>query len=316
MTEQRLIKEVSKKLKSALDEKMQSCNQRHTIQLLEDACKLAHFPSQLPPPWPQITAYRLAHLLMRSGEKTDWKRVDSLLEEASGGDAILGAMPLIYRLVSLQKCGAPSEQLQDVYQAAVAQLKQQSPVLDKPQRDEGHLIQSNAVNLLEMAAYFTGLDYKPLKGRIELENDFFADLGVGQSAWYVLDSQQEGSAIAYPESIARQMFAQRREIGDCLAIEYNGGRYAKAYLPNGECKEQCFSGAEIDEWQQRLQGRSRPLIQTTNARKQKSRFLKELEDLNLISDVENEKIESWWQRRFEFKVLPSGLPVIVLTIKK
>ncbi|MBV5310027.1 hypothetical protein [Chromatium okenii] len=314
-TTQCSINAVSQKLKQGLDKKLQSGGQQDAIKLLEEAYQCARPPSQLPPPWPQITAYRLAHLLMRSGCKTDWHKIDRLLEEASSGDGILGAMPLIYRLVSLQQCHAPYKQLQDACKAAISKLKDQSPILDTPKRDEGYLIQSNAVNLLEMAVYFTGLEYKPLEGQIELGNDFFADLGVGKSAWFVLDSRDTES-IAYPESIARQIFMQRRETGDCLAIEYNGGRYARAYLPNGECKEQGFSGAEIDEWQQRLQGRSRPLIQTTNARKRKSRFLNELKDLNLIPDIEEEKIEFWWQRRFECKALPSGLPVIVLTIKK
>ncbi|WP_146108754.1 hypothetical protein [Chromatium okenii] len=320
-TTQCSINAVSQKLKQGLDKKLQSGGQQDAIKLLEEAYQCARPPSQLPPPWPQITAYRLAHLLMRSGCKTDWHKIDCLLEEASSGNSILGAMPLIYRLVSLQKCHAPPEKLEDVYESAVKKLNQQLPVLDKPKRDEGHLIQLNAVNLLEMAAYFIGLKYKTLEGQIELGNDFFANLGVGKSAWFVLDSQQEGSSIAYPESMARQIFTEQRGTGNCLAIEYNGD----AYLPDRYIKN-AFTEQQICDWYLRLKNVSLQSRRDKNKRcivdpertEEAERMSKKrfrdclIKKLGLAVDQVN--FDAWWKNDGSSNTVKSPIdkPVIML----
>jgi hypothetical protein len=320
MTDTQSQNSVSQKLKQALDKKLLSGGTLYAIDLLKEA----HQEAQgLTAPWPQITAYRLAHLYMRLGRKTNWKEVDQLLDEASGDNNILGAMPLIYRLVSLQKLQhrEPNlrDELQRVYKEAVARKKDHLPL--PATRDQGYLVQPCVVNLLELAAYFIGLEYQPLEGQIDLSNDLFADLGVGRSAWYVLDSENS-EEIAYPESIARQMFMQRRkEFGACLAIEYSGGRYAKACLPNGEYKERCFKFLETDEWWKRLKGESRRQTYTEKdhekARQRKGRFLKTLENLSLSTGIDEKKIDTWWQNRSQFSFLPSDLPIIMLrTIPK
>ncbi|MBK1694820.1 hypothetical protein CKO09_08720 [Chromatium weissei] len=313
------INAVSKKLKNALDKKMQSGNSQDVARLLKEAYQIANNPIKLSPPWPQITAYRLAHVLMRFGDKIEWTEVDRLLEEASAGDGILGAMPWIYRLVSLQKCNAPRERLQHIYQTAVSKLNSQTFILNKPPLDKGHLVQSNAVNLLEMATYFTGLDYEPLEGRIDLENDFFADLGVGQSAWFVLDSR-DAESIAYPESIARQIFTQRRKDSDCLAIEYDGD----VYLSN-KVVEHKFTYQHMCDWYLRLNNFSsysrrnnRKCITDTERtqeaeRQNKKRFRDALKDLGFTLD--ESRFDRWWIKNSNSKSVfnsPIDIPVIML----
>ena len=316
------INAVAKKLKDAFDKKMLSGGTAAAVRLLQEAYDLARQPSPLASPWPQITAYRLAHLRLRQGKETNWHDVDRLLAEANCGD-VLGSAPLIYRLLSLAKL-QQFDKLQVVYQEARTKLKPQawSP------RDVGQAIQSSAVNLIELAVYFTGLDYKPLEGLIDLSHDVFADLGVGRSAWYVLDGQEDGK-IAYPESIARVIFEQRRKyLGNCLAIEFNGGSHARAYLPNGTNDPRAFTKQQVGDWYLRLQSQSvnarrevsnRYAMQAEQSeeaqRMNKKRFKDKLSEFGLIdlkSDLDKERFKDWWSHSSDGAKSPIDVPVIML----
>ena len=317
------ITAVSKKLKDAFDKKTLSGGTAEAVRLLEEAYEMARNPSPLESPWPQITAYRLAHLRLRQGKKTDWHDVDRLLVEASSGE-VLGSAPLIYRLLSLwqlqQRGFTTFDQLQDIYQEARTKQGKWSP---SPVRDEGQSVQSTAVNLLELAAYFTSLDYAPLEGLIDLSNDSFADLGVGRSAWYVLDGQEDGK-IAYPESIARQIFEKRRkDLGNCLAIEFKCKKPASAYLPDGSMVRDAFTKGEACDWYLRLQRQSanfrrgasnRCAMQSEQSeetqRQNKKRFKDKLIELGLL--VDSARFNDWWSNSSDGTKLPIDVPVIML----
>lgn len=219
--------EMLTELRRGLDIKLQKPLRPDARKHLQKAYALATEPGLLDAPWPQIAAYRLAHVLMREGLETDWDRVDDLLCEAAQDD-VLGPVPLIYRLIALSKrnpVGEPTEEMFRVYRRALATLAtvDRPAALARQYVGDQRPLQSQWLNLLEAVVYMTGLDYDPIAGRVG--TDPFAGLGFESSSWRVIEGA-DAAQVLYPEAIAHKVFESKlREAGrDVLAVKVAAGR--------------------------------------------------------------------------------------------
>ncbi|WKZ13380.1 MAG: hypothetical protein QY320_05255 [Gammaproteobacteria bacterium] len=312
--------EVLTQLKTGLDGKLLRGGTEIALQHLESAYGSARTPIRLDPPWPQITAYRLAHILMRRGAETPWDRIDELLSEATQGD-VLGPAPLIYRLVSLSRLhsnAAPSQELLAIYHRAIDLISiiqaGQEPQHRTERAGQRHssILQPVWIDLLELAAYFTDLPYQPLEGRVDLNQDIFSDLGIGRSAWRVVE-RLEDAGIHYPESTARaRIEARRQALGACLAIEYNGERYAKAHCPDDPTKSQALNRTQFEDLRDRMTGRYRPRQGPApdDMRVRKMRLKKALKRCG--ADIDTGQFDAWWANPGDETSIPASTPLILL----
>jgi hypothetical protein len=181
---------------------------------------------ELPAPWPQLAAYRLAHLLLREGAGADLVRADTLLAEASGsGDGpaadVLGPMPRIYRLAVMHRLNAPEKQIRALYGKARESIRRfQSGIDYQGQRGS---IQDCLFNMLELATYFLGIPYK-----LEGEGSAFSGLELGKNDWYLVASGENLSGIRMPGPLARSELESRaRRSPDALVfvLEENRPRW-------------------------------------------------------------------------------------------
>lgn len=311
MSDQQRTRKVLALIQAGLDQKLQSGAHEQAQRHLDRAYELARDPAPLSSPWPEITAYRSAHMAMRRGADTDWCRVDALLKEACAGD-ILGLAPQVYRLISLSKGGAPSDQLAPVYEQARRALERHPSATGLPRNYAGddRPIQSEWLNLLELAVYVTGLDYRPLQGRGGAGEDVFADLGFGSSAWRVIEGP-ESATIAYPEPIARQRFRDRRDaLQPCVAIESSGSRTVKAFRAGNQMDPVSMRPQEACDLLSLMTGR-REHRQTglgsvagdsnASARQRRHRLRQALEGLGM--ELGQQALSDWWEA-----AAPAGPP--------
>ena len=170
--------EVAQLLKQGTNSKLLRGGTEIALPKIKEAYRLAIATPTLPPPWPQLAAYRLAHLLLRSNANSELQRVNELFQEATS-DNCLGPVPQIYYLAALQRIKIASDnqeecrkidgQIQEVFQKAYRGVRQ---LLANQRRDEEgteepperSLLQEGRLNLLELATYFLGLTYEPLEG--------------------------------------------------------------------------------------------------------------------------------------------------------
>jgi hypothetical protein len=226
------------KVERLLKECVESKRLRHETesakQKAEQAYHLATETPRLPSPWPETAAYRLAHILLRRATtKDDLKRADALFKHASGSrgnPCRLYPFACIYRLAVLHRLlkDAPSgverrsieESIEESFYMAVSRMGHRSelpiPVrgdsLDPSRPDV--LIQGGAFNLLELAAYFLGEDYRPLEGLAG--PDPLAP--PPKSAWVVV-----GRGLSHGNILVTEDFALEE-------VESLGRRYREAVL--------------------------------------------------------------------------------------
>jgi hypothetical protein len=322
MFDQKRTIEVVKWLKSGLDRKLQSGVQPRALEYLEKAYALARDPPRLEAPWPQITAYRLAHLKMREGTRTKWDEVDKLLQEATEED-ILGPAPLVYRLIALWKRrpeSASNRELEELY-AKTQRLISQTRPGDKSSipypGDSRRTLQPDWLNLLEIAVYATELRYEPITGWVNVDKDPFAGLGFESSAWIVLEDGVH-TTIQYPEAIARQRFEQRcQQLGDCIAVEFTGPRsvavrkHQAGKLLSGTLTERlCLSlKSLITESKEHLKTDPDSDDPRGECRQRKSRLHKALRDL--IPQLDRDAFSAWWDDPRQ-ETRPICLPPILM----
>jgi len=171
-------KEVDQLLKDGTDAKLLRGGTEIALSKIKKAYELAIAQPRLPPPWPQLAAYRLAHLLLRSDANSNLPRVKVLFEEATSGN-YLGPVPQIYYLAALQRIRNTASDQEDrrkfdhqikiVHQDAYASLQRSLAGQLDIQADAEELshrapLQDGLVNLLEITTYFLGLPYVPLEG--------------------------------------------------------------------------------------------------------------------------------------------------------
>lgn len=307
------------RLSEGLNQKMQVDSPPSARSALEEAYRNAREPEALEAPWPQITAYRLAHMLMRDGIATDWHRVEELLTEAAQG-GFLGPIPSIYRLIALSKISGlnqPTEQMKSLYgeiQDSLGKLANNGGLLRQYQGDQRPM-QSEWINLLELVVYATGLDYEPLAGRSSLA--IFSGLGFKSSGWRVIQSK-ESSEIAYPKALAQTLFQTKVD-------EQPGPVVAIKVLPDGAGKIECHptgGAATYGELQRRAMSDLLSLLcgarlsivdgpKDDDLRQRKSRLGKALKEL--IPSLTDQAFSAWWENP-----LPSGppshLPQIIILV--
>lgn len=190
------------------DEKRLMTLDTSAIDLARQAYALATEPSELPAPWPEIGAYRLAHLLMRSAKSpAELQEVDRLFARAAGiadrpGPRFLGPLPALYRLAVLHRLakGRDSGILHQAMEEAREAVRQsgehhrEAVVLD----DMPVRIQDGHFNMLELACYFLGGDYQGLLG-LGSGHEFFPRSSNG---WYVLGQGASGGEILLSRDFA------------------------------------------------------------------------------------------------------------------
>jgi len=199
---------VERTLERATDFKLLSGGTHPARAELEDAWELALQSPRLPPPWPQLVAYRLAHVLMRANDDRQLERARGLFEEATR-DGILGPMPHVYLLATLSRLRSelPGDARRvelDARFAAVfnkaIELTKNLPYMRGRSSEESYedaSIQHGILNLLELSAYYLKQPYVPLEG----VGGAYRDLGLGDD-WFLVGPDPAIAAIRYPESLA------------------------------------------------------------------------------------------------------------------
>lgn len=144
------------------------------VDPLQEAYDIATVDPPLPPPWPQVAAYRLGHIKMRDARSFDeLSAVDELFQKATLRDeSVLGPMPSIYRMAVLLRMAhaAPSESLASGCKALLSTIFKRLSASFEDRRWEFNgtsrksAIQGQLHNYLELVSYFTGEPYGKLQG--------------------------------------------------------------------------------------------------------------------------------------------------------
>jgi hypothetical protein len=84
--------------------KLQRAGTAEALRLAREARHEATRPYEVVQPWPAVTAYRYAHLLLRANpqRQEELEEIDELLNEA-GREKVLGPWPALYRLTVLHR---------------------------------------------------------------------------------------------------------------------------------------------------------------------------------------------------------------------
>ena len=204
-------------LRQATDLKLMTAQTADALSLASEARALAFMAPRLHEPWPQITAYRRGHLLMRLNRDEDLDQARDDFEDATRGN-ILGPLPQLYLLAVLHRLrrrgarGSDVRQLdQDIAETftEATQLTRETAFLDASadsDPDARARLQDNAANLLELAAYFLGQDLRPLEGL----RDPYSDLRAGP-AWCLVGRDPRLADVRYTRSLA---LAELQALGD------------------------------------------------------------------------------------------------------
>jgi hypothetical protein len=178
------------------------------LKKAEEAYKLATEPTRIDDPWPQLAAYRLAHLILRSAPTSDrLKCAENLLWEASRD--ILGPMPRLFQLAVLirmktlashedaTKLDLLNQQITTAFAKAKEGIQRvRTSGLTETQAEVP--IQGSMLNLLEMAAYAIGHPYNGLEGL----KDSFGDLRLSDPSWFLIGKPPRNPKIRYPKKVA------------------------------------------------------------------------------------------------------------------
>jgi hypothetical protein len=154
-------------------------------------------PPQLPSPWPQVAAYRLAHVKMRLAQTADdFQEAEELFAAASRlrgtPFSALGPMPKIYRTAALHRLAGAQGVDIDTVQRCRSEIARLFDALTRdnhgyesmavsPERQAS--IQGRVYNYLELISYLTGTEYRLLAGM----KSPFGDLMLADD-WLVLSS--------------------------------------------------------------------------------------------------------------------------------
>ncbi|AWB47586.1 hypothetical protein HYN69_02860 [Gemmobacter aquarius] len=185
MVEPFSIDTLYKELEAVVAEKsLLSPDWSHVRKQLEELYRLATIPIRLTSPFPELCAYRLAHVMMRDArDSSDFARVLALLDEPCGQPAF-GSRPHLLRVAALHR-------LRLLEPAAVsdADIKGSfEKALDLARRPEERgeeagrraVTQRVTANLIEQTGYLLGL---PFAGRIDPD---FVSEATPRGKWTVL----------------------------------------------------------------------------------------------------------------------------------
>jgi hypothetical protein len=217
-----------------VDELLRQCTHKKVLlggteearKLAEEAYELANDDPVLDAPWPQLAAYRLAHLILRgapSGEMLE--QADRLLARASGvGDDVahLGPMPRLYRLAVLHRLSrsndaseplVTSERLESAFVRARDAVNSwlrthgANPEGEDDQQRRAP-IQDGLFNMLELAAYFLGAKYESIEGL----GGPYTDLKLGPDSWMLVGPDPQISTVRLPRELALAELKDRGQL--------------------------------------------------------------------------------------------------------
>jgi hypothetical protein len=215
--------EVFRLLKEGTGDKMMIRRSKDALLTLRKAYVLATEPIPVFSPLFEIAAYRLANVLFRSAtSEAELREVDQLYVQAAGaGDkqGALGPMPLIQRVAVLHRLAAlrkPGEserdkllrELEAVF-AEACRMARSSPPTVNDCTVTATEVQGRLHNLLELAAYFTDLDYEE---RVSGLDSPYEDLKLGDE-WRIVGTGGVSESVRWPEEWAKTELADRQATG-------------------------------------------------------------------------------------------------------
>jgi hypothetical protein len=223
-------RKVDRELRDGTDAKMLMGSRQEALKHLERAWRLAVEEPRLRAPWPQVTAYRLAHLLMRE-EEADLSQAERLFAEAAKLEE-LGPLPRIYQAAALHRLGRPQREVEK----ALNQGREVLALDSRGRTGQGRAyeragIQSQGYNLLELASYFVGTPY-----RLEGMGGPWADLFPATEACVMVGPSRHLAEVRYPRALAlRELEARAQDSPEALFFElYDGGEAGRWCLGSGE----------------------------------------------------------------------------------
>lgn len=160
--------EVERLLGRGSDAKLQRGSTDRALEFLAKAHQLAHEPSKLESPWPELTSYRLAHLRLRRTSQTleDLLEIDELLAESVRCPE-LGPWPRLYRLAVLHRIRLADESIVDKKSVDTA-FRLASDAISKymegSKPGDRARLQDPLLNSLELCVYFLGRPYAEIEG--------------------------------------------------------------------------------------------------------------------------------------------------------
>jgi hypothetical protein len=164
---------VNQLLSSSIDRKLSKGGSSKALEWSEEAHHLANMPPRLPAPWPQLTAYRLAHLRCRAGQLSvaDLQEIDALFVEASTIPE-LRSLACAYRIAILTRLECTDsrssrsqwQQKRSVCFEEAVQAIRHVQINPRTTSRESMVLQASAFNLLEFSSYLLGLPYDSLEG--------------------------------------------------------------------------------------------------------------------------------------------------------
>lgn len=189
------------------------------------AYELAKDSPRLPSPWPELAAYRLAHLKLRfpngAQEVEELKEIDGLLQEACKQDPAssptLRALANIYRLAVLHRLVGHSrttqrqrlfweQRIPEVFDRTRDEIQRLSAQSSDGAEGRKHptIIQQNLFNMLELASYFLNANYQPLEGLGALD-----PVDTLTKGWFLVGPEPVISQVRRCEEFARQELKSR-----------------------------------------------------------------------------------------------------------
>jgi hypothetical protein len=231
---QRVSYEVQKLHSKTLDPKLMRGGTVDAIGFARDAYKKASTLPETWSQWRQLTAYRLAHLLLR--QDGSLQEIDELLSIAEGADFLEPLRSFCHLLVLHRMrdgINDPGERdvlnvrCEKAFDTAISHVKGQ---VNKNTRtantaegaENSYTAQDSSFNTLELLSYALKLPYAPLEG-ISRDTDFspYRDRRSASHAWQLLSHDFE--SVWMTEDFARREFASQftSRISDrpCVAVE-------------------------------------------------------------------------------------------------
>ena len=193
---------------------------RQSIEIFRRAYEIATCEPRLPKPWPQIAAYRLAHVCMRDAKGfADLEMIEELFHEAARlGVDVLGPLPSIYRIAALQRMTleAPDDGIAEACRTARARLfaelaggaEAYSKSFSSPEHQA--VVQGTLYNYLELASYFTGERYDLIHAMASPIGDMMLD-----PEWLIFGTRGVGRNrfVRMGTAMARAELESRAESG-------------------------------------------------------------------------------------------------------
>jgi hypothetical protein len=213
------------------DQKVLARGSARALEHARKAYRLANDEPRLATPWPQLAAYRLAMLQLRTRE-CSFEEVDELLAQAAGGIAPtnrsqIGPLPLIYRLavlkLRLDQCGAkPNSKERRTLLAAVDDTfgMIRSTLARRADYEDKAPLQNTIFNMLELAALFLRrppADWETLEGLGSFERFGATEV------WRLIGTSELISQVRYTRALAEvELEARGAEEPKAILFKFDG----------------------------------------------------------------------------------------------